>query len=213
VTAVPNSALRLFVDSQFTSPYAMAVFVALRHKGLPFELVTLDLEAGEQRSAGYSDLSLTQRVPTLIVDGFALSESSAICEYLENIHPSAPLYPQAAQQRARARQLQAWLRSDLQALRQERSTLVVFYGQRAPALSPSAQGAATKLLDVAGQLLADGREQLFGQWSIVDVELALMLNRLVLNGDEVPPALRDYAQRQWQHPAVQAWVNTARPPL
>lgn len=208
-----NPALRLFVDSQFTSPYAMAVFVALRHKGLPFELVTLDLETGEQRSAGYSDLSLTQRVPTLIADGFALSESSAICEYLEEIHPNAPLYPQAPQQRARARQLQAWLRSDLQALRQERSTLVVFYGQRGPALSPSAQAAASKLLDVAGQLLADGREHVFGQWSIVDVELAVMLNRLVLNGDEVPPALRDYAQRQWQHPAAQAWVNTARPPL
>jgi glutathione S-transferase len=213
VTAVPNSSLRLFVDSHCTSPYAMAVFVALHHKALPFELLTVDLEAGEQRGAGYSDLSLTQRVPTLIAEDFALSESSAICEYLEDIHPSAPLYPQPPQQRARARQLQAWLRSDLQPLRQERSTLVVFYGQRAPALSPSAQAAATKLLDVAGQLLADGREHLFGRWSIVDVELAVMLNRLVLNDDEVPPALRDYAQRQWQHPAVQAWVNTARPPL
>ena len=31
---------------------------------------------------------------------------------------------------------------------------------------------------------------------IADVDLALMLNRLVLNGDEVPTRLATYAQRQ-----------------
>jgi len=37
--------LRLFVDTQFASPYAMSVFVALREKGLDFELSTVDLAA------------------------------------------------------------------------------------------------------------------------------------------------------------------------
>jgi glutathione S-transferase len=54
---------------------------------------------------------------------------------------------------------------------------------------------------------------LFGEWSIADVDLALMLNRLILNGDRVPAALVDYAQRQWQRPSVQAWVNLPRPAL
>jgi hypothetical protein len=33
----------LYVDSQFTSPYAMSVFVCLREKGLPFDVKTVDL--------------------------------------------------------------------------------------------------------------------------------------------------------------------------
>lgn len=33
-----------------------------------------------------------------------------------------------------------------------------------------------------------------------------MLNRLVLNGDEVPAALVDYATFQWQRASVQRYV-------
>jgi len=38
------------------------------------------------------------------------------------------------------------------------------------------------------------------------VELALMLNRLALNGDNVPEHLLLYAQSQWKRPSVQAWI-------
>lgn len=205
--------LRLYVDTQFTSPYAMSVFVTLREKGLPFDVRTLDLNALENQSKNYAGLSLTQRVPTLEHGDFALSESSAITEYLDEVFPQVPVYPQAAQQRARARQVQAWLRSDLLPIRQERSTLVVFYGVQYAPLSPAAQLAADKLLDAAQLLLAGGRDYLFGQWSIADVDLAVMLNRLILNGDPVPTPLVEYAQRVWQRPSVQAWLNQPRPAL
>ncbi|WP_017903486.1 glutathione transferase [Pseudomonas asplenii] len=208
-----NARLRLYVDAQYTSPYALSVFVALREKALEFDLQPLDLDAREQQSQDYTGLSLTQRVPTLEQGGFALSESSAITEYLEELFPQAPLYPRDAQQRARARQVQAWLRSDLQALRQERSTLVIFHGRKAGPLSTAGGAAAHKLIEAAQVLLGDGREQLCGQWSIADIDLALMLNRLILNGDPVPAGLVDYARRQWRHPAVQEWVALSRPAL
>ncbi|WP_030130982.1 glutathione transferase [Pseudomonas sp. QTF5] len=208
-----DSRLRLYVDAQFTSPYAMSAFVVLREKGIEFELSPLDLDAAENQAQDYASLSLTQRVPTLVHGDFALSESSAITEYLEDVFPQTPVYPQDLMQRAKARQVQAWLRSDLLPIRQERSTLVVFYGLKAAPLSPAAESAARKLIGAAQALLADGRENLFGQWSIADVDLALMLNRLILNGDAVPPALVEYAQRQWQRPAVQEWVNLQRPAL
>jgi len=140
-----------------------------------------------------------------------LSESSAITEYLEQAYPEVPVYPADPKQRARARQVQAWLRSDLLPIRQERSTMVVFYGQKMPALSPVAQVAATKLISAAQALLAGNPPYLFGEWSIADVDLAVMLNRLILNGDSVPAELVAYAQRQWQRPSVQAWVQQQRP--
>ena len=205
--------LHLYVDSLFTSPYAMSVFVALREKGLTFETLTLDLDAGQTQAADYAQRSLTQRVPTLVDGDFALSESSAITEYLDQAYPETSVYPADVQQRARARQVQAWLRSDLLAIRQERSTLVVFCGQKRPPLSAEAQAAATKLISAAQALLADNREYLCGQWSIADVDLAVMLNRLILNGDAMPAQLVAYAQRQWQRPSVREWVELRRPAL
>jgi hypothetical protein len=51
---------------------------------------------------------------------------------------------------------------------------------------------------------------LLGASNIAGVELAFMLNRLVMNSDTVP--LREaLARHQWQHPPVQAWVTLARP--
>ncbi|WP_397454061.1 glutathione transferase [Pseudomonas lurida] len=205
--------MRLYVDHLYTSPYAMSVFVTLREKSLAFDTLTVDLDAAQQHAADFAQLSLTQRVPTLVESDFALSESSAITEYLEQAYPQTPVYPADPKQRARARQVQAWLRSDLLPIRQERSTMVVFYGQKMPPLSPGAEAAAAKLISAAHTLLAGNSPYLFGEWSIADVDLAVMLNRLILNGDSVPAALVEYAQRQWQRPSVQAWVQQQRPAL
>jgi glutathione S-transferase len=191
----------------------MSVFVVLTEKRLPFEIRTLDLAACANNEPDYALISLTQRVPTLVDGDFALSESSAIAEYLEEAYPDPPIFPADRQKRARARQVQAWLRSDFLPIRQERPTPSIFYGKPTSAvLSLAAQTASRKLCAAACELLGHGGENLFGQWSIADVDLALMLNRLILNGDEVPAALVDYARAQWERPSVQQWVRMDRPP-
>ncbi|MEO5688072.1 MAG: glutathione transferase [Burkholderiaceae bacterium] len=205
--------LTLFVDAQYASPYALSAFVALTVKQLPFELRTVDLCAAAHHAPGYADLSVTRRVPTLVHSGFALSESSAIDEYIEDVFPGSALYPADPRQKARARQVQAWLRSDLMPIRMERSTEVVFYGASAPPLSTTGQAAAARLFAAAELLLPAGNDHLFDAWCIADVDLALMLNRLVLNGDEVPRRLAAYARRQWAHAAVRQWAAFERPPL
>lgn len=204
--------LVLYVDTQYTSPYAMSAFVALQEKGATFEVVKVDLAANAQHDPGYAALSRTRRVPTLVHDGFALSESSAITEYLDEQLPGAPLYPKEPCARARAREVQAWLRSDLMPIRQERSTEVVFCGVARPALSADARAAADKLFAAVEALLPAGAENLFGAWCIADADLAVMLNRLVLGGDPVPERLAAYARAQWQRPSVQLWVQQPRNP-
>jgi glutathione S-transferase len=92
-------------------------------------------------------------------------------------------------------------------------TEVIFYGPTTEPLSDAAQSAAQKLFLMAQTLLASGNENLFGEWSIADVDLALMLNRLALNGDPVPQRLMEYAGYQWKRPSVQRWVTLNRPPL
>ena len=97
------------------------------------------------------------------------------------------------------------LRSDLMPIREERSTDVVFGGAKKPALSAAGKPARLNFA-TAGALLAHGGQNLFGEWCIADADLALMLNRLVLNGDEVPEALADYATFQWQRASVQRYA-------
>jgi glutathione S-transferase len=203
----------LYVDSNFASPYALVAFVSLVEKGLSFEVKPLELFANAHREAGFTSTSITSRVPTLVHEEFALSESSAICEYIDEAFGGPALFPADVRERARARQIQAWVRSDLMPIREERPTWVVFCGAKRPELSPRAIEATNRLFAAALQLLDGGSENLFGEWSIVDVDLAMMLQRLVAHGDTVPHRLSDYANRQWLRPSVQQWINHARPPL
>jgi len=98
-------------------------------------------------------------------------------------------------------------------IRQERSTEVVFCWPTTTPLSAAAEESVEKLFAVAEALLPVGAENLFGRWSIADVDLALMLNRLALNGDPIPERLAQYARHQWARPSVQLWVKKERPPL
>jgi glutathione S-transferase len=203
----------LYVDSNIASPYALVAFVSLLEKGLAFQVKPVELFAKAQQERAFASTSITRRVPTLVHDDFALSESSAICEYIDETFAGARLYPTDLRDRARARQVQAWLRSDLMPIREERPTFVVFYGTRRPALSAQAIEATQKLFAAALQLLGGRTDHLFDQWSITDVDLAMMLQRLVAHGDPVPQRLVDYANHQWHRPTVQQWINHARPPL
>ena len=202
--------ITLWSDSSFFSPYVMSAYVALSEKGVPFSVKRLDLSQNQQHAEAYRDLSLTCRVPTLQVDDFMLSESSAICEYLEERF-AAPeferLYPKDREKRARARQIQAWLRSDLLPIRQERPTEVLFAGERFAPLSPAAVEAAEKLIAAVQRLLPERQQNLFGEWCIADTDLAVMLNRLALHGDTLPARLQHYAEFQWQRASVQLWLT------
>ncbi|ANI82089.1 glutathione transferase [Kosakonia oryzae] len=202
-------AITLWSDANYFSPYVLSAYVALHEKALPFSLKTVDLASGAQHTPGWPGYHLTQRVPVLAIEGFELSESTAIAEYLEERFAPPEwerIYPHDLQKRARARQIQAWLRSDLMPIREERPTEVVFAGEKKAPLSAAGQASAEKLFAIAGDLLAHGKPNLFGEWCIADADLALMLNRLVMNGDTVPERLAEYATFQWQRSSVQRYV-------
>jgi len=209
----PPAQLALHGDRFWISPYVYSCFVALTEKGVPFDMVEVALDRKEQHEPGFRDRSLTGRVPALRHGDFWLAESAAIVEYVDEAFAETgpALLPAGRQDRARARQVMGWIRSDLLALREERPTTTMFYAPTKKPLGPNAQVAADKLVRVASQLVRDGRTTLFDAWSIADADLAFMLHRLILNGDPVPPALRAYAETTWQRPSVRAYVERERP--
>lgn len=209
-----NAACTLYGENLWISPYVFSSFVALREKAIPFEMVEISLADGRHLEAPLRDRSITARVPSLEHEGFHLAESSAIAEYLEEAFPppgSPSLLPPTRRERARARQLMAWMRSDVPALRDERSTVTMFYRFKLKPLSAAAARDGAKLVRVAEQLIPPEGGELFGAWCLADSELAFMLHRLILNGDAVPARVRAYAARQWSRPSVRAFVEHARP--
>jgi glutathione S-transferase len=201
--------LLLYGNATWTSPYVLSCFVALREKGLAFEVRDVALQRGAQWEPEYAKQSLTARVPLLVDGDLALSESSAIDEYLEDAYP-APSHPRilppGVRERARARQVMAWLRSDLMPIREERSAEYVFYPHEALAplapLSARGERAVAKLLAATEQLVPPEAGPMFGAWCIADTDLAMMLQRLAKTGFDLPRRIRAYADAQWQRPAV-----------
>lgn len=208
-----SKTLTLFADTFWISPYVFSCFVTLREKGLDFSVDPVALQAKEQEAPTFRDGTFTGRVPALRHGDFWLAESQAIIEYLEDAFPDAPrVLPRGAQERARARQILAWLRSDLLPIREERSTATMFYERASAPLSAAGEAAAAKLLRVADLLVPQGSGSLFGAWSQADSDLAFMLHRLLLNGHEVPAKIRAYAEREWQRPSVQEFIKRERAP-
>lgn len=88
----------------FRSAAAYRVRIALGLKGMMAEPTPRHLRRGEQRSPDYLALNPQGLVPTLqLDDGAALTQSLAIIEYLDEMHPEPPLLPSDPRARARVR--------------------------------------------------------------------------------------------------------------
>jgi glutathione S-transferase len=107
VAAVPNKAV---LWNSGTCPYAQRAWIALVEKGIPFDTQTVDLKnkgpAFESlyRRANPNPL-MSSKVPVLVVDDtHVYTESSVVCEAIEELWPDAPaLLPLDLQARARVR--------------------------------------------------------------------------------------------------------------
>ena len=90
----------------FRSSASFRVRIALALKGVPYDYVPVHLAKGEQRQVAYAELSADRLVPMLeLDDGTRLSQSMAIIEYLDEVHPEPALLPRDALGRARVRAL------------------------------------------------------------------------------------------------------------
>jgi glutathione S-transferase len=208
-----SEAITLFGENLWISPYFFSSFVSLREKGVAFSVVELVLYEGATRKPEFRDSSLTAKVSAIRHGDFWLAESSAVAEYLEESFQGPPprrLFPESVRERARARQLMAWFRSDLVALRDERPTTTMFFDRASAPLTVAGEKSASELIRVASLVVPDGSGSLFGEWTLVDSELAFMLHRLLLNGHAVPDKVRAFAEREWQRPSVREFIEHPR---
>lgn len=109
--------MRLVLNTYWRSSASHRVRLALGYKGLAYEPVFVNLLEGEQRKDEYKAKSPTGYLPCLTVDGEKrFVESTAIMEWLEEVHPEPPLLPKSPDERARVRTLVQVVNSGIQPL-------------------------------------------------------------------------------------------------
>ena len=83
---------------------AWRVWLALEHKGLPYEFKLMSISDGDLKTPAYRALNPRGKVPLLVDGDFVLAESNAIVEYLEEQYPATPrLFPGSTRQRSQVR--------------------------------------------------------------------------------------------------------------
>lgn len=102
----------------FRSTASFRVRIALNLKGLTYDDIPVHLvnNGGEQHSASYKELNPHCLVPTLIDDKKVLTQSLAIIEYLNEVHPEPDLLPDDAFTKAQVRSFALSIAADLHPL-------------------------------------------------------------------------------------------------
>lgn len=75
------------------SPPCWRVLLSLHHKGIPFKAHMISLQKEVQKSAAFRKLNCRQKVPVIVDNGVAMSESLGIMNYLERQYPEPAMVP------------------------------------------------------------------------------------------------------------------------
>ncbi len=98
--------MKLYDGGRAPNPRRVRIFLA--EKGVEVELVPVDMGALGHKSGELTALNPLQRLPVLVLDdGTVLTETIAICRYLEELHPDPPLFGTTPLERA---QVEMWQR-------------------------------------------------------------------------------------------------------
>ena len=109
-------ALKLYTYWRSSAAYRVRIVLAL--KGLSYEAVPRHLlrGGGEQRRADYLATNPQGLIPALDHDGLVITQSLAICEYLEELQPQPALLPADAAGRAAVRAMALLVACDIHPL-------------------------------------------------------------------------------------------------
>ena len=167
---------------------SMAPHIALHEIGAPFETRQLSFARKELRAPDYLAINPEGKVPTLVIDGRALTEVAAILFYLARRFPAAGLWPEG----------------DLAAQAEAISWMSFIAATVHPARAKGVE-AAHAVYAIAEQRL-DGRDWAVGRYCVADIHLFRLYWRFTNSLHPPPgtfPTLEAHYARMMARPAVQ----------
>jgi glutathione S-transferase len=177
------------------SPFAWRVWLALERKGIPYHLKTLSFDAGDLKTPEFSALNPRRRVPVLVDDDFALAESAAIVEYIEDRWPNGPaLFATEPRKRAIQRRMV-----------READHYLADIGTRF-ATAPSEENAKELKQELSFWEGAVAGDYLTGELSAVDLTVYPFMALLVRIAGRRP----DFVQSDFIGPRLSSWMDRMR---
>ncbi len=200
------SAPRLHIGDKNYSSWSVRPWLALRHGGIEFEEVMHALpEMGGKPMFGA--ISPTARVPALEVDGVAIAESLAICEWAAEQTPK--LWPKDKTTRALARSAAAIMHSGFAALRTD-APMNIRRRTEASRMTPDGLADAEKMDSLwRDWLKRSSGPFLFGDYSIADAMYAPAVTRFVTYAIPRSAEAERYIQTMVAEPHMAAWIAAA----
>ncbi len=166
--------------TQSASPNGQRVDVFMKEKGVDIPMTQIDLRAAENLSDDFLNKNPFGRVPTLeLDDGTFLSESQAICLFLEGINPEPNLLGSSAEEKAK---IEMWSRrvelNFMNAVAQGFRNSTGFFKDREKCSAEWGEISIEIARDMAGRLdkhLAGNQFLMGDRYSVADMTLAITL--------------------------------------
>ena len=208
--------LTLYIGNKNYSSWSMRPAVLLDAFGLEYTEYKLefdDFSADGVFKQSIGKVSAAGKVPVLVDGDTTVWDSLAIAEYLAETFPEKTMWPLDKTARAHARAITAEMHSGFQALRSacpmNIEANLTEVGQTLWQDNEALRADVRYLEKVWDSLLADGRDFLFGTFSIADAYYAPVVMRLKTYGLPVNERIQAYMARIIAHPAVEKWVQAA----
>jgi glutathione S-transferase len=208
--------VQLVIGNKNYSSWSMRPWVLMRQLGLPFDELKLrfDFTEGSAYRQAVAKVSPAGRVPVLVHDGFAVWDTLAIVEYLNERFPGSGVWPAGPTRRARARSLAAEMHAGFGALRSrcpmniEASLPEV--GARIWVEHADVRADVKRIESMWAEALADsGGPFLFGAFSAADAYYAPVCMRFRSYALPLLDGTRAYIDRVAGAAGVAAWVADA----
>lgn len=179
------------ISFYFAKPslFSRPVWIVLLEKGLVFDPIAVNMEKGGQFAPDFRALNPFCRIPVLVDDGFRVTESQAILDYLETKYPQPALLPEAAEELALVRMVQMVSINELM-------PAIVELLMQKPGQQVYAKNRAIIALNLFEDLL--GKASYFGgkQLSLADIMAGVLV-----------PVVCELGLDLGCHPHLQTWIN------
>lgn len=193
----------LVLGQKTYSSWSMRAWLAMRHLGLPFEVVTVGIYTQDSRAKVRALGGETGLVPVLKRDPLAIWDTLAIFEYLHETHGG--LWPDDPALRARARSLAGELHSGFSGLRNAMPLNTRARG-RTVERPPEVEADIARALQIWSSYPGDESPWLFGAFGGADIMFAPVASRFQTYAVELGDRARAYQEALLAHPLVAEWL-------
>lgn len=200
----------LVIGNKNYSSWSLRAWLVMRYFKIPFKEILIPLYKGDykQKILKYSP---SGKVPLLKIDGLAVWDTLAICEYLAETFPPKNLWPKDKKARAAARSVCAEMHSGFTALRKNcpMDVRAVKPGFNVPDDAQKDIERIVSIWESCRRQFAKEGQFLFGSFTMADAFYAPVVWRFKTYGVQLSGAARKYFDTMIQLSAMQEWKGAS----